>query len=421
MNRKPHIAALMMVKNESKRLSYTLKSLEGYMDSLIVFDTGSTDNTIDILKEWSKKTGIPLRLKQGEFVNFSVSRNVSLEFADTFMDVDYLMLFDCNDELRGGDELLKFAKEYMDKPATGFLTCQHWWSGQYDTYFNMRFIKPRSYWRYKGSVHEFMNVTNTPTGQPNVPVIKMPESIVLYQDRTSDDDKSGKRFKRDYELLLADYKKDPTETRTLFYLAQTCSCLQLYDEAFYYYKQRSALDGFFEEKFHAYLRAGDLSINLGHDWYDTFAWYMKAFEFLPRVEPINRIVEHYISKKNWPLAYHFSKLACSLKFPDHLILFIDKGAYDYTRWHLMGIIAYYVGEYKDGKEACEKAIKTGINTDLNNHNLKFYIDKEKELAPKPDKKQYITQTIEQLSRQNPKMDRRTLETKAELMWKLYQK
>ena len=34
------------------------------------------------------------------------------------------------------------------------------------------------------------------------PVIKIPDNIVLYQDRTQDDDKSFKRFTRDKELLL---------------------------------------------------------------------------------------------------------------------------------------------------------------------------------------------------------------------------
>ena len=36
--------------------------------------------------------------------------------------------------------------------------------------------------------------------------------------------KSGPRFKRDRELLLIDHAKDNRETRTLFYLAQTCAC-----------------------------------------------------------------------------------------------------------------------------------------------------------------------------------------------------
>ena len=76
MSKKNHIALLMMLKNEEKRLHVSLESVVGVVDSLIIYDTGSTDRTISILKEFSEKNSIPLRLKEGEFVNFSESRNV---------------------------------------------------------------------------------------------------------------------------------------------------------------------------------------------------------------------------------------------------------------------------------------------------------------------------------------------------------
>jgi hypothetical protein len=44
----------------------------------------------------------------------------------------------------------------------------------------------------------------------------------------------------------------------------------------------------------------------------------------------------------------------------------------------MGIIGYYVGRYKEGKEACLKAIEAE-NQELDRNNLKFYIAKELEL------------------------------------------
>ena len=43
----------------------------------------------------------------------------------------------------------------------------------------------------------------------------------------------------------------------------------------------------------------------------------------------------------------------------------------------MGIVAYYCGKYKDGNDACIKAIKVGLNTKLDKTNLAFYIEKLK--------------------------------------------
>lgn len=415
--KQPHIALLIMMKNEEKRLHVSLESVVGYVDSIVVYDTGSTDNSLQILKDFADKHKITLRLKEGEFVNFSVSRNVSLDFADSFEDIDFLLLLDVNDELRGGEKLRKFATEQLTTEHNAYLMCQHWWSGKYDKYFNIRFIKTRKGWRYNGSVHEWMADTNKEKGSP---AYRMPDDIVLYQDRTKDDDKSSKRFCRDKVLLLEDHKKDPTEPRILFYLAQTCACLNQQEDAFYYYKLRSELDGFQEEKFHAYLKCGEISEKLNHNWYDSLSYYMKAVEHSERAEPLIRIAEYYNKTKKWILAYTFADLACSLKYPDHCILFVDKHAYDYTRWHILGIVSYYCGKYKEGKNACQKAIDAGLNLDLDKHNLEFYEKKEIEMFENEgsiSKSQFIQQTIIQLQKENNKIPMKKLQKIALNKWK----
>ena len=372
-NHNVHIALLMMVKNEHKRLYVTLNSVLGYVDSIVMYDTGSEDNTIEIASSFCKKNNITFRLKQGEFVDFSTSRNVSLEFADTFEDIDFLLLLDTNDELKGGSSMRKFCQEQINTPNTGYLLCQEWWSGQYIKYYNLRMVKARQGWRYFGKVHEWMKNTKNDNDEKT----RAPTDIILYQDRTADDDKSSKRFERDKVLLLQEHKEDPTEPRTVFYLAQTYSCLGQTAEAFKYYSLRTNLVGFWEEKFQAFLRCGELSETMGNSWYDSMKWYMQAFEHTERVEPLIKITEHYKDKNtNWLLCYTFAKLACSLKYPDQCILFVDKQSYDYKRWHLLGIAGWYAGFYDEGKMACKKAIESGNNVKLDNDNLKFYEDRE---------------------------------------------
>jgi phosphopantetheinyl transferase (holo-ACP synthase) len=417
-SKKPVIGCLMMVKNEHARIHVTLDSITGVVDCLIIYDTGSTDDTMKIIIEHCEKHKLNLYMIQGEFVNFSVSRNISLDYADT-KNVHFLLLLDVNDELRGGDKLKKFAENELETDNNAYLTCQYWWSGQYNKYFNTRFIRARKNWRYKGSVHEWIEDTNEIKGNP---VVKMSDDIILYQDRTKDDDKTGKRFHRDKELLLEDYKKDPKHTRTVFYLAQTYACLKENNEAFKYYKIRSELEGFYEEKFYSYLKCGEISEKLGYDWYESMSFYMKSLEIISRVEPLVKIAEHYRLQKKWFLAYQFIQSACSLKYPDHCILFVDTNSYDYLRWHNLGIIAYYVGKFKEGKEACLKAIKTGINVELNKKNLKFYDEKEKEEEINENKStltknEFIKTTILELQKQNTKMTMKQMKKLALCKWK----
>ena len=412
---KPRIGCLMMVKNEEKRIHVSLDSVTGTVDCLIIYDTGSVDNTIEIIKKHCEKHELNLYMIQGDFVNFSVSRNISLDYADT-TNSDFLLLLDTNDELREGEKLKAYCKLEMETNNTGYLMNQHWWSGKYDTYYNTRLIKARKGWRYNGSVHEYMKDTSVDAKQ----VVRMPNDIILYQDRTKDNNKSGSRFARDKILLLADYKKDPTEPRTLFYLAQTCACLGHIQESFDYYNLRTKVEGFQEEKFHAFLRSGELSQKLNHNWHDSMAFYMKAVEHTYRVEPLNRIVQHYIKIKKWDLAYTFIKLACNIVYPTHAILFVNKHSYDYTRWHLMGIIAYYCKQYNDGKIACMKAIEVGLNVELDKKNLEFYVKKEQEQSDTQQsltKNQFVNAYIEKLKKQNNKLSVNILHKQAIKKWK----
>ena len=55
-----HIALLMMVKNEKKRLHVSLESVKDVVDSFVIYDTGSTDNTMEICEEYANKFNIPL-------------------------------------------------------------------------------------------------------------------------------------------------------------------------------------------------------------------------------------------------------------------------------------------------------------------------------------------------------------------------
>jgi len=281
----------------------------------------------------------------------------------------------------------------------------------------MRFIKPRDGWRYTGVVHEYLKNDKHKDFSNNT---KLDSRIRLYQDRTKDDDKTGKRFNRDKILLLEEYKKDPTEPRTCFYLAQTYSCLLDFENAYYYYKQRIDLIGFWEEIFHSYLKCGELSQKLNHDWYDSFAWYMKAFEHISRVEPLIFIAEYYINKKNWLLGYNFIDLACKLKFPEHCILFVDKYVYEYKRWHLLGKVGFYAGFFKEGKTGCLKAIEFS-NSELDKKNLEFYIKKENENPSETDfkitKNQFIDLKIADLKKKNPKLSQKQLNQQAKIEWK----
>ena len=396
--KKPTLALVMMVKNEHKRIEVSFDSVKDITDCFVILDTGSEDNTIEIIRKYCKINNKVLHLIEQKFpapFHFSNARNVVLDFADD--KADYLLLLDCNDELRGKNDLRKFIDSYSGS-ATAFHVCQEWWNGvSLDKYYNIRLVKSKHQWRYRGAIHEYIM---SPEAEKQIAGDRSGDSVVsrvmgfsLYQDRTKDDDKSFKRFSRDEEILNHEYQeilnlieidqsKKP-DTRNLFYYGQTCMCLGKNEKAYRLYKERTEQEGFTEERYHAYYRCGEISKTLGHDWEETMTWYIKAYEYStkvfdsPRAEPLFRLAEHY-RDKCWDLCFMYLRRCCEVVYPENAILFVDRRIYDYSRWHLMGIVAFYVKQMEIGKIACLKAIKEE-NNDIDTKNLLYYV-KDKEEA-----------------------------------------
>lgn len=425
----PHIAAVIMVKNEEKRITVTLNSIVGLCQSLIIYDTGSTDTTIELIKSFADKNKIQLQLIEKDLTveekifDFSANRNVLLSYADKFDEVDYLLLLDCNDEVRNKEVLQAEAKKYLNnKDVTAFLVHQQWYSPAITNYWNIRLLKPRSGWVYEDEIHEYIT---RPTNA--VVSVKIDTNFVLYQDRTQDDDKSSKRFQRDKVVLLYKYEKDPLRPRTLYYLAQTCSCLGEYEEAYRYYLERTKVKGFIEEDFHAFLKAGEIAVDHLNKWDEALALFMRALEIYQRAEPLYKIAKYYREKDKFYLSYSFIKLACDCSYPTDTTLFVDAKIYNYHRWHIMGIVAYYVGKYEEGKLATEIALQQGYEKDINESNHKFYMDKLNEtkgeliqLTNNPQvetKKEYVQKRIAEYRKKHPTFSEELLIKLINKTWK----
>ena len=63
------LSVVIICKNEADVISQTLESLRGLTDDIIVYDNGSTDNTIDVVKPFN------VRLLQGSWDGFGGTKN----------------------------------------------------------------------------------------------------------------------------------------------------------------------------------------------------------------------------------------------------------------------------------------------------------------------------------------------------------
>ncbi len=89
------ISLCMIVKNEEENLGRCLKSVQDLVDEIIVVDTGSTDKTVEIAKEYGAK------VHYFKWCNdFSAARNESLKYASK----NWILIMDGDDEFCSEDK-----------------------------------------------------------------------------------------------------------------------------------------------------------------------------------------------------------------------------------------------------------------------------------------------------------------------------
>lgn len=356
---KDPFTVVIMVKNEESVIIQTLEPfVKAGLQSFLIFDTGSTDATLDTVKDYFKKNSIQYGyIAEEPFIDFATSRNHALDVAEELFPEAYFFLMpDAEWYLHNVKDLIQFCESHKNDSKPCYL--MRIFNNTID-FTVTRLIHAKQHARFIGAVHEVI-----PCNEPQ----KVPNSIFFELGSSRNGmEKSKKRWERDLAILLKKYAEDPDDSRTLFYLAQTYECLSDFENAYFYYQLRSQIAAWPEEDFEAFYRLGKLTdilsrTNPSYTWHMAQDYYFKAMDILPnRAEPLICLAEHYWPEggapKNISLCYLFAKRAYELPYPEDALLFVDPFIYTFRRYQLLSKSAWHIGDYNTGEEATRKALK----------------------------------------------------------------
>lgn len=329
------VAVIIMVKDEASNILRTLVSVQDYIKQFVILDTGSTDDTIQIIREWCDTHEKDLLLRESPFRNFADSRNELLELAESVPHA-WLLLMDAGDEARGDWTTLQNS---FEDDIDG-LSIQQRWNLQH-IYRNMRCVRNRANWRFKGVVHEYITREKTYHFK-DTRTKQCPAEFYLFQDRVACGGSSANRFQKDYVVLKHAIEEEPDNERYMFYMAQTCRCVNKYTEACVFYNQYATIGTtFVEEQFVAKLNDGKSLVEQGLVEI-ALERFHDAYNLLARAEPLVEIAQLLIRRKQWRVAYMYLKRACALPFPTSAILFVDPHCYETKRGELLKHVESYV-------------------------------------------------------------------------------
>jgi glycosyltransferase involved in cell wall biosynthesis len=298
------IALCVMVKNEEATLPRLLDSVKGFATKIIALDTGSTDGTLTILREAGAD------VLESPFKNFGESRTELMQFAKG--KADWLLLLDADHTLKfddGRDRDMRLVVESTllnalaeNKPGFSLLH-----DGEL-AYWVPRLVRGNRDWKFYGATHEYLD-TCCHTQLEGL-------LVVHHADGGSRSDKST----RDFRLLTEELEREPNNSRTVFYLANTCRDLGQRLRARELYIKRVTMGGWDEEIFVARLEAAKLSLDPLELWE---CWSTRP----TRAEPLYWLERLYRDRAEDVYAFSVEMLRRNIKIPKDDILFVERAAY----------------------------------------------------------------------------------------------
>ena len=218
---------VMIVRNSGDSLRHCLQNNKQFIDHWTIVDTGSTDETKQIILEEMKD--VPGNLYKINFADFSQARNKSLDLSSK--SCKYTIILDDSYIIHGGDKLRRELKKTKTKCFSlkigifmnRFLS---------NSYYSNRIFKTSENFRYKYRVHEILDVK-----QKDIHHLMNDDDIFIHDNETYQlKNRSIRRYHSDIKLLLLDLKVYPHDPRILYYIAKTYYNLEKYDESRRYYK-----------------------------------------------------------------------------------------------------------------------------------------------------------------------------------------
>ncbi len=211
------LALAMITKNEAEKLRRCLESVKNYVDEIVVVDTGSEDNSVEVAREFTDK------VYNFEWIgDFSAARNFSIEKVDS----DYVLVLDTDEWIESMD--LDKVKAMLKGNVIGIVSRNDYLSDM-DTTDGYSAIKitrvfPKSE-RYRGKIHEQVNST--------LKAVELP--LVLGHDGYVD--RENYKSKRNMDLLIEELKHDKTNAYYNFQLGKEYEFLKDYKNASKYFRE----------------------------------------------------------------------------------------------------------------------------------------------------------------------------------------
>jgi len=359
------IILVSIIKNEEKIIERCLNNILSVIDGICITDTGSTDDTVNVVTNFFEGLNIPSKLYHDEWKNFGHNRSNSFLNAQKYckelgwdLNKTYGLLLDADMNL----VIKNFNKDELIK--NGYNIIQE---NPNLEYYNTRFLKMSFPWKCTGVTHEYWDGNG----------VDILTKDKIYINDIGDGGCKSDKIDRDIRLLENGILDEPNNGRYYFYLAQSYKDKEYFIKAIELFKIRIKLGGWDEEVWYSYYMISKCHLLLKNE--EKFEqWALKAYKYRKnRAEPIYELVKYFRDISQHYKAYHYYLIGKDIPYPTD-ILFIEKNVYSYCFDYEYSILQYYVfpKERLDGlKNLINYYNNHSFNLDLTFSNMVHYMSR----------------------------------------------
>lgn len=335
LSAKETICLNMIVKNESAVIRRCLESVKPFIDYWVIVDTGSTDGTQKIIKNYLKD--IPGELYERPWKNFGENRSEAFRFAQN--KGDYVLLIDA-------DDILKVENGFSFSDLTEDL--YNMWRGcEGFSHINPQMIKGDLPWKWVGVTHEYLACDQHYSSA-------LLDGVRYVTGSGGHRSEGNGKFFENVRLLEEGLKKEPDNERYFFYLAESYRDAGEKAKALEWFQKRVNKGGWAEEVFWSLLQIGHCLSELGLPKNVVSESYLNAILYRPhRAEPFYFLVEMNNKAQDYEAAYSYLQMRDSIPKPKEKdALFNMDWIDDYGLNFQRSICTYYLGKYQESLDAC---------------------------------------------------------------------
>ena len=298
----PTICLNMIVKNESHIIKKTLENLCSKINFSywVICDTGSTDNTCEIISNFFTQQNIPGELYKDPWVNFAHNRTLALQRG--FGKTDLLLVFDADDEIVGQPELPGVNATIYDEYHLKF------GSPLGTSYTRVLLINNNKRFIYQSVIHEYI-VCVEQADMPRTSAT-IEGDYYLVSGRGGSRSMDPEKYLKDAKILEAAYaeavlKNDTLFKRYAFYCANSYKDYGSLEEAIKWYKITLGQENWAQELYMSCFHIHECYQKLNQTEM-SFFYLVKAFKYNnERVECLYPLLVHYCCEGQYKMAYNY--------------------------------------------------------------------------------------------------------------------